>query len=756
MVFICHRATSSSPYSGPRGLLHSSGLNSTASSPNSKSSSFSAAPFDLWLEKEFHRRQQKKEMEAMRTYTAAAHITASSPIVSTSPVSATNTIATNPLLSHALNTAGLSKNNNPNSNNHPTTSMELENLINRKRSAEDEIIQIDDDQPTPRRHCSNNVNESPSAFHKPLTTTTITSMNVTIPSTVSTPSTLPPPTSFSTPKPTETTPNVVEGHRYVTLPTIPPISILIPNDTKIMDTLDELINSNPANFNPTTMQQLNGQTNSALNVNSIASIPVTTNSTPPITTSTPSQLLLGGLRQQKPIDSSQSFSSAFLSSHAMKQSQLNPLSNNPLIHPMIQQNINLNNNNINCNNNNNNLNNNDMINLVSQQPQWIHLMQQPQYSPPQKNNLLQQQQQQQIQTPQNFQPTFPPPLQKSRQFQNQPFPPTITNQPQLRFPTQSIPPTSNAGLSALLSQNTNISKSINAIQQQQQNSSTPSLSTINNSSIGMQLLNQPQQNNIENATNLSCNNLINFANFTLPILTPPQPPFILQSHFQPEKQQIQNEISEIQMQQKMTAEEANIVQQNITSMNLLKEIQKHQRLSAAVSTSNQQIQLPSVSQSHFQIPLSQSNSSATNAITKFSFPIEHQPFAQYLLSLPSISPTESIKNPTPQLPSLEQSPSDSSTENETIQTKTFTPKISEQIYTSEMLSQFDISNLKHPQTDDIASSFIEGDISMDDCSKTNSIDDMTYGSGVNLTYLGSLQSSMVVLSGNGKDEQMVN
>ena len=78
----------------------------------------------------------------MRNYTSAAQEIAfssstNSPPMNSSPVSTTNTVAANPLLSHALKTAGTT-----NHSLEPTTSSKSENINSRKRSAEDEIIQV--------------------------------------------------------------------------------------------------------------------------------------------------------------------------------------------------------------------------------------------------------------------------------------------------------------------------------------------------------------------------------------------------------------------------------------------------------------------------------------------------------------------------------------------------------------------------------------------------------------------------------------
>uniref|UniRef100_A0A914YBE4 Uncharacterized protein n=1 Tax=Panagrolaimus superbus TaxID=310955 RepID=A0A914YBE4_9BILA len=670
-------------------------------------------------------------MEAMRTYTATAQSTASSPIINSTPVTTTNAVATNPLLSHALNTAGIIKNNK----NHQatTSSTSLESIINRKRSADEEIIQIDDDQPMPRRHCPNANNQCSGDFSKPLTNITSSTPTVATPSKVSTPSSLPLPlssysrTPSSFPLENSNTPAAVEGHRYVTLPTIPPISILVPNDIKIMDKLDEIINSAPSNFNPSTIN-LNGQTNSAIQEVSAGLMP----STKQISTSVPSQLLLEGLRHQKPHDS-RMFKDSFCSDSVTAPSQLNnPISTNSTFNQMFPQNLNNNDNNSNIIN----FDNNQLLNVVPP-PQWIQLIQQPQHNPPQfqKSSLLQQQIQA-ASSPHNFQQSF-----QSLQ-NNQPFLPTITNQPQLRFSVQPLPPTSNAGLSALLSQNnpTNYFKSIN---ENQQNSMTPSLPI--NTSVGIQILNQPQQNKSESASNLSNNNLINFANFTLPTLTPPQPPFILQAQFQqPQKPQIPD--VQQQQQQQLNSKQITIQQQqSTTSRNLFEQIQQQQQRLVPPKTPNSQPQLPPMSRS-VQTPTSQSNSSSLNSITKMNFPIEQQPFAQYLLNLPSMSPSGSTSNTTPQLPSVQQSPSDVSTENGS--TSSFTPNITEQLFTSTtMSSHFDTSNLKHSPTDQIASSFIDGDGTAEN-KKT-----MTVGSVVAPTYLDVLQSNMIILSSTG--QQMV-
>uniref|UniRef100_A0AC34GJM7 Uncharacterized protein n=1 Tax=Panagrolaimus sp. ES5 TaxID=591445 RepID=A0AC34GJM7_9BILA len=202
---------------------------------------------------------------------------------------------------------------------------------------------IDDDQPTPRRHCSNVNNQCPSDFNKAFTTA-ITSLTTTVttPSTVLTPLSFPPPPNYSQtpssfpPLKNSSTPVALEGHRYVTLPTIPPISVLVPNDIKIMDKFDEIINSTPSNFNPSTLN-LNGQTNSTTPEVSAGLIP----STKQISTSASNQLLLEGLRNQKPPHDPQTFKDAFLSQSFTTQSQFNnPISTNQPFQQMIPQNLN--------------------------------------------------------------------------------------------------------------------------------------------------------------------------------------------------------------------------------------------------------------------------------------------------------------------------------------------------------------------------------------------------------------------------------
>ena len=256
----------------------------------------------------------------------------------------------------------------------------------------------------------------------------------------------------------------IEGHRYVTLPTIPPISILVPNDTKVVDKLDKIISSNPTSI-PTAQPTIKmpAVTTTALSeINSGLPRPMKT-----IPTSAPNQFLLDGLRQQK------SQPSAFIP-HSLSQPQFHPVTTLSVSQHMTQ-----------------NVNNNNVVGEPNSIPlsQWMHLISQPQHQQSQKHLLLQQQpqpappQQHHLPAVQTQQPNFHTP----------PFPPSITNQPQLRFQNQPPPPSSNAGLSALLGQS-NPPTSFNGMNANFYAHAQPPLNT--NASMGMQFLNQSQQSKL--------------------------------------------------------------------------------------------------------------------------------------------------------------------------------------------------------------------------------------------------------------------
>lgn len=207
--------------------------------------------------------------------------------------------------------------------------------------------------------------------------------------------------------------------------------------------------------------------------------------------------------------------------------------------------------------------------------------------------------------------------------------------------------------------------------------------------------------------------MLNFANFTLPAITPPKLPQPLQAQFHSQKPQQQNHSQ----------------QQNITSMNLLDQIQQQQQRLAAATAAHQQNQMPSVSQPS-RTP---SQPQSQTLIQKLNFPVDQQPFAQYLLNLSSVSPSGSFTNSTPQLPSVGQSPMLAQSDN----TSAFTMNS----------TSAQLAGLKPASNAGIPTSYMGGSI------PTGAIP-ITINNGVNSAYLTQLQTTMALLSQNG-GHQMV-